>query len=359
MWRSAYRLRLKKRSAVSSMLVAIVSAAIIVTAVGGFVYYGYYSGPVKPGSPLLVFSADLYTAESSYLYGGFSNATGIPYAAPKSAGSTALATQISQGAPVSDFISVSKSALEQAGLGAQYSGWGIAFASDQMSIGYSGAAGQSPGVQSVLGAYDSAAAANTSSDWKAFFTVLTSGSVKVGISNPNTDPAGFRGWIVLEAAGQAYAGNQSYFVDRLLHADANVTGASAAALVAPLQAGDLQFLFMYKSAAVSHGLTTLVLPSQINLGDAALASAYSSFTYTTTAGVQKGGPILLFITVPRTSANTDYALQFAVYVVQHAPSMANFGMVPLSPPRLYNSTAVPSQIAQLVTSGEIVSSGSI
>ncbi|HMD79579.1 MAG TPA: substrate-binding domain-containing protein, partial [Nitrososphaerales archaeon] len=305
-----------ERSAISYLTVAVVLVVVVVAAVGAYSFYTYYVS--KPSSPLLVDSADLYTTESSYLYGGFSNATGIPYAAPKSAGSTALAAQIKAGSPVSVFISVSKAALEPSLLGSRSAGWGVAFVNDQMSIGYSSASGQPAGFQTVLNDYQKAVATNATSAWNSFFVDLTAGSVKVGISNPNTDPAGYRGWMVLEAAGQAFDGNKSYFVSRLLDSRANVTGASAAALVAPLQAGRIQFLMMYKSAALSHGLTAMLLPRHINLGDITLGSYYSQFTYATSTGVQKGGPVLLFATVPNNATETTQALDFLVYIVQHS-----------------------------------------
>jgi molybdate/tungstate transport system substrate-binding protein len=351
-------LRPHSRHAVSRPIVALVVVVLVAASAGSYAYFTYYGGS-KPASPLLIFSADLYTAESHYLYSGFANSTGLPFLEPKGAGSFALATQIAQGSPVSDFISVSKSALESAYLGSQSPGWGVAFASDQMSIGYSTGSGQPAGFQTILADYQAAAASNASADWKSFFSDLTSGSVKVGISNPNTDPAGYRAWIVLEAAGGFYAGNQSYYVDRLIQSKANLTGASAAALVAPLQAGQIQFLFMYKSAAISHGLTPMALPRHVNLGDPALGSYYSQFTYALTAGVQRGGAILLFITVPKNSTETANALKFVVYVVQNSPQMSSFGLVPLAPPQLYNSTDVPAPIAQLLSSGAIVRSGSI
>jgi molybdate/tungstate transport system substrate-binding protein len=351
-------LKLHERPAISSVIVAVVLTAIVAAAVGAYSFYTYYYVS-KPSSPLLVDSADLYTSESSYLYSGFSNATGIPYAAPKSAGSTALAAQIKAGSPVSVFISVSKSALEPSLLGNRSAGWGVAFVNDQMSIGYSSATGQPAGFQTVLNGYQKAVATNATSAWNSFFVDLTAGSVKVGISNPNTDPAGYRGWMVLEAAGQAFDGNKSYFVNRLLDAKANVTGASAAALVAPLQAGQIQFLMMYKSAALSHRLTAMLLPRHINLGDITLGSYYSQFTYTTSTGVQKGGPILLFATVPNNATETTQALNFVVYIVQHSSTLSSYGLVVLSPALLYNSTDVPSPIASLLSQGLLKASGPI
>jgi molybdate/tungstate transport system substrate-binding protein len=347
-----------RRKAISRTLVAIIVIVLVAASAGAYVLYSYYY-VLKPSSPLLVFSADLYTSESEYLYSGFSNTTGIPYATPNSAGSTALAAQIKAGSPVSVFISVSKPALESSLLGNRYSGWGIAFVNDQMAIGYTNATGQPAGFQTVLADYQRASASNASSDWNSFFTDLTSGSVKVGISNPNTDPAGYRGWMVLEAAGKAYAGDNTYFVDRMLQAKANVTGASAAALVAPLQAGQIQFLFMYKSAIKSHNLNPMLLPRHINLGDTTLSSSYSQFTYTTSSGVQKGGAILLFVTVPNNSTETTQALNLVVYIVQHSASLSSYGLVVLSPALLYNSTDVPAPIASLLAQGQLKAAGPI
>jgi molybdate/tungstate transport system substrate-binding protein len=344
--------------AISRAVLAILIVVIVVAASVAYAYYASYSAP-KSVSPLLVDSADLYTAESSYLYSGFSNATGIPYAAPRSAGSTALAAQIKAGSPVSVFISVSKAALEPSLLGNRSSEWGIAFASDQMAIGYASTGGQPTRFQTILNDYTKAVATNDSSEWNSFFVDLTSGWVKVGISNPNTDPAGYRSWLVLEAAGQAFDGNQSYFVDRMLQANANVTGANAAALLAPLEAGKIQFLFMYKSAVLSHGLTAMLLPPGLNLGDITLGSYYSQFSYNTSAGPQKGGPILLFVTVPNNSTETTEALNFVAYIVGHSATMSNFGLVVLSPALLYNSTDVPSPIATLLAQGLLKSGGPI
>jgi molybdate/tungstate transport system substrate-binding protein len=351
-------MRLSERAAISRLIVAVALIIVVVAAAGAYAVYTYYYVS-KQSTPLLVDTADLYVAESSYLYSAFSNSTGIPYATPHSAGSTALAAQLKAGSPDSVFVSVSKQALESSLMGNRSSGWGIAFVNDQMSIGYASSSGQPSGFQAILNDYTTASATNSSSAWNSFFTDLTSGSVKVGISNPNTDPAGYRAWLVLEAAGQSFDGNRSYFTDRMLQAKANVTGASAAMLVAPLQAGQIQFLFMYKSAAISHGLTAMLLPRHIDLGDTTLGSYYSQFTYTTSAGVQKGGPVLLFVTVPNNSTETTQALNFVVYIIQHSSTMSSYGLVVLSPALLYNSTDVPAPIANLLAQGLLKASGPI
>jgi molybdate/tungstate transport system substrate-binding protein len=313
-----------------------------------------------PSSPLILYSADAYVLESTTLENAFTNSTGITMAPPKSAGSLLLARQISEGNPVSVFISVSRSAVEPSHLGNESSGWAIAFASDQMALAYSNVTLQNPAANATVAAYNSAIASNTTKAWNNFFSVVSSGSVKVGFGNPNADPAGYRGWIVLEAAGQAYANNSSFFGNRMISNDGNVTAASAADLVGPLQTGQIQFLFIYKSAAIAHKLNYLQLPDQVNLGSPKYSQFYSKFSYELTSGVETGGVITLWITVPADSTDTTDSLQFVVFVVKNSPTMlSQFGLNPLTPARLYNSTTVPQPLQELVTQGYLQPSGTL
>ena len=70
------------------------------------------------------------------------------------------------------------------------------------------------------------------------------------------------------------------------------------------QAGQIQFLFIYKSAAVSDGLNFIALDCHVNLGSPSLGSFYSQFSYTDSAGKTTGAPIILCITVPLSAVNT-------------------------------------------------------
>jgi molybdate/tungstate transport system substrate-binding protein len=311
------------------------------------------SSSSSSGSGLILYSADAYVNETQTLENGFTTQTGVPTLPPKSAGSLTLAQEIAQGDPVSAFVSASKTAVQPATLKNESSGWAVSFATDQMAIVYSDATLQNSAGMNVIDAYNSAVSSNTTQAWGAFYQNLTSGSVKVGISNPNADPAGYRAWLVLEAAGYIYAsGNSSYFVDRMLSTKGNLTGASAADLVAPLQAGQVQFLFIYKSSAISQKLNYFELPSGVNLGSSSYNSFYSQFTYTITSGVQKGGAIALFITVPKDSIDYSGSVDFVVYVVQNAQALKPFGLS-IPTPVLLNNTSVPQPIQQLVMSGQL------
>lgn len=340
--------------AISKLVLAVILIVLVFLASAGAYFL------TRPaGGSLIIYSADAYVSEVSYLSQGFSNQSGIQTSPPKGGGTFSLAQQIAGGNPVSVFVSVSRSAVTSSYLKGEAPGWAVAFASDQMALAYSNASASNPKAQELIRAYEAAASSNSSSEWFDFYSNLTSGSVKVGMSNPAADPAGLRGWLVLEAAGTVYAQNKSYFASRMLQNLGNTTGASAADLVAPLESGEIQFLFIYRSAAVSHGLEYLELPSSVNFGDAGYASFYSQFTYSTSKGVESGSPILLFVTVPADATNPSGSLSFVSYIVQHRSEMERFGLTPLSPAVLYNDTSVPSQISKLVSQGEVSLGGKL
>ena len=336
------------------MVVAILVAALAAYLALGAL--GSTGSTTTSASPLVSFSADAYTEEATSLLAGFSQNTGIAVAPVKSGGSFADANQIAAGAPDDVFISVALSAAAPSYLKNYSANWAIGFASDQMVIAYSN---ESAGSEvATLG--DAAASTNSTSDWNAFFSALTSGSVKVGIGDPAADPAGLRGWLVLEAAGFLYAGgNTQQYSGALIRNNANVTGAHAAALVAPLQSGQIQFLFIYRSAAVADHLGYVALDRHINLGDPALGGFYSEFTYTDAAGRSSGSPIVLCITVPLSSVNTAEALQFVQYVVRNAGTLTIYGLQPFSPARLYSNTTPPAAVNDLVTEGLVAQAGSL
>ena len=306
--------------------------------------------------PLIAFSADAYAVEATALLQGFSRSTGVPVAPVKSGGSFADANQIAAGAPDDVFISVALSATSSKYLKNLTSNWAVGFASDQMVLAYSNATS----AQTVASEGKAASASNSTSDWNTFFTSLTSGQVKVGISDPVADPAGLRGWLVLEAAGFLYAGgNQGAYAGTLLKSGANVTGAHAAALVAPLQSGQIQFLFIYRSTAVADHLAFIQLDRHVNLGDPSLGGFYSKFSYTDSAGVNVAAPIILCVTVPLSSTNPTEAYAFVAYVVKNTGTLSAYGLQPFTPARLYDNVDPPAVIAELVSQGLLVTAGSL
>lgn len=327
--------------------------AIIVIGVAGYLGLHYISGNSSQ-SPLIVYSADAYVQETNYYLNGFHNSSGSQVVAAKGGGSYTDARQIGQGDPANAFISVALESYNQSYLGSRYTGWTVAFASDQLVLAYSNAT-QTTEVDNIVNQFSSALTGNSSSQFAGAYGNLTSGKVKVGISDPSSDPAGLRGWISLEIAGELYGGgNQSYFTSRLASSGGLTNSSSAAQLVSPLTTGQIQFLFIYKSAAISKGLPYVSLPSHVNFGDPALASYYSSFTYKTASGVSHGSIIMLYVSaLANNGAMNSNALNFVGYTLNHSSAMADFGLKPLQKPVLYNNTAPPAMIRGMVDSGKV------
>lgn len=308
--------------------------------------------------PLVSYAADAYTAEVTALLQGFSKATGSQVAPLKTGGSFADANAIAAGAPDDVFVSVALSATSSQYLKNLTSGWAVAFATDQMVVAYTNGT-QTSAAANVISLGATAEQSNATSDWNSFYSALTGGTVSIGISNPVSDPAGLRGWLVLEAAGYLYgSGNQQQYVSALLQDKGNVTGTNAAALVSPLESGQIQFLFIYKSAAIADGLKYIALDPHVNLGSPSLSSFYSKFAYTDSAGTTKGSTIALCVTIPLSAVNTAEAEEFVQYVVQNKNSLSQYGLQPLAPALLYG-TSPPAPVQSLVTQGLIEQAGAL
>ncbi len=332
----------------------VVIVAVTVVAVGILAGSVYFRG--SSSSPLIVYAADAYVQETNLFLSGFHNSTGIPVLSAKGGGSFTDAREIGQGDPSNAFVSVALQSYNKSFLGSRYSGWALAFASDQLVLAYSSNTGE---VANIVSEFNSAAIDNSTSTYASAFSNLTSGLVKVGISDPSSDPAGLRGWLSLEIAGYLYAGGKdNFYTERLTTNGGVVNGSSAATLVSPLITGQIQFLFIYKSAAISKGLDYVELPSMLNFGDPSLSSFYSGFTYNTAEGLQAGSTIFIFITsLAGNGGLTNESLIFSAFVIENRMNLSSFGLSPLMVPLLYSNLVPPTQIQQMLEKGMITSAG--
>ena len=339
----------------------IIAPVITVMLLIAGIYIAYSDFLQNGGSaPVITYAADAYVGETNYLLQGFHNSTGIAVTQAKGGGSYTDAREIAQGAPANVFVSVALNTYNSGYLGNRYSGWAVAFASDQLVLAYSNAT-HTRAVNSIVDEISRGLASNNSTYFTNAFVNLTSGNVSVGISDPNSDPAGLRGWLSLEIAGYLYGGkDQQYFIKRIDAKGSNVSGPNAAELVSPLISGNIQFLFIYKSAAIAHGLSYVSLPDAMNFGNGSLSGFYSGFSFNTTAGVIRGSSIFLFISaLAGNGALSNSSLKFVQYVVLNNINMSEFGMTPLSTCLLFNDTSPPTGILNMVQEGKLRLGGSI
>jgi len=335
--------------------IVIILAVLILIIVTISLYYFN----IQQSQPLIVYCADAYTIEINELLSLFHNKTGIPVAPVHGGGSLALAREIAGGVPVSTFVSVALEAYTQPYLKSRYSGWAISFVTDEMSIAYSNATLLNPIAKQIIDLFEKARNTNSTYDYFLAFSNLTSGIIKVGIANPNDDPAGFRGWLVLKMAGYLYANSTDFFVNRIVKNNGNVTGSHAAELVSPLVYGQIQFLFIYRSAAIAKKLYYIPLPPQINLGSQKYSQFYSKFKIDLAKGPIYGSPIYLSISVPKDATNIDATYKFVEFVIENNVLLTKYGLNPLIPSLLFNNTNVSEEIMNLIKSNKVIIAGSL
>lgn len=327
---------MNRRGKVISVIILVV---VIITA--GYVSLSYSSGQKES---FIVYSADAYVPEVNSLLSSFHNYSGIATSPVKGGGSYVDASEISMGSPASVFISVSLQSYGKSYLGNYSSGWALAFAADQIVLAYSSATLSNPYAKSIISQFNQAVPVNNSRILSEAFSNLSSGKVKVGISNPLTDPAGVRAWLTMQMAGFLYHnGNSSYFSSLMVGNGANYTSSNAAELVSPLTEGQIQFLFIYKSSAITHGLKYVTLPDAVNQGNTSDSGFYSQFSYTAGGKTTYGSPILLFVSIINNGTAHSESEKFVSYLINNTEVFANRGLVLQSPMLLYgNADNVPA-----------------
>jgi len=154
------------------------------------------------------------------------------------------------------------------------------------------------------------------SNW---YEILLEKDVTFGRSDPNADPCGYRAVLVtilaekfynrLGLAAQILAGNQRYIRPKEVD------------LLALLETGELDYIFIYRSVAEQHKLKYITLPDHINLKKAELADFYKSASVCVTGKkpgtfIQKvGAPIIYGVTISKNAPNRKLALAFLAFLL--------------------------------------------
>ncbi len=165
--------------------------------------------------------------------------------------------------------------------------------------------------------------------------------VRVGMSDPNQDPCGYRSLFCTVLAEDAHPG----LFDELVGANANVTivrnesgvvvrvpSASRYTgrlvmrpketdLLALLETGVLDCVFIYRSVAGQHGLDFIEFPDEVSLSRAELKDHYGRVSIVQFADnaarhvTVQAGPIVYGITVPRGAPNPGAAEAFVRFAI--------------------------------------------
>jgi len=197
----------------------------------------------------------------------------------------------------------------------------------------------------------------TAENWTEIFLRK---DVKVGHSNPNMDPCGYRSMLVTQLAEDYY--KQPDFFKKLFgygesytngEEDTNkvIVRPKETDLLGLIEAGVYDYLYIYKSVAEQHGLKYITLPEEVSLKSAKFAKDYKKATFKINGKkpgtwiTKKGGPMVYGITVAQNSVspvNKDGAVKLVNFILspEGQAIMEKNGQGAINPPVITGDASI-------------------
>lgn len=184
--------------------------------------------------------------------------------------------------------------------------------------------------------------------------------VVVGHSNPNLDPCGYRSMLVTELAEKYYIKPGFYnklfgYGDHYEVGEENskkvVVRPKETDLLGLLEAGQYDYLYIYKSVADQHHLKYVTLPEAISLKSARYDDVYSQVSFNTDGKkpgevvVQKGSPMVYGLSIfqdDKSPVNKAGAIAFVNFVLsaEGQAIMKKNGQDTLNPPVITGDASI-------------------
>jgi molybdate/tungstate transport system substrate-binding protein len=226
----------------------------------------------------------------------------------EAAGSRACARKISDLGRRCDVMASADYTVIDTLLIPDHADWNIKLATNEMTIVYSG---KSRG-----------AAELTAANWHQ---VLLRKNVAFGRSDPNADPCGYRAVLSMKLAEKHY--KLPGLAGKLLAKNKYIRPKETD-LLALLEVGEIDYIFLYRSVAEQHQLKRLILPDRINLKKPELADFYKTASVDIsgkkpgTKVTKRGAPMVYGVTIPRNAPNREAALAFMEFLLSKDKGMA-------------------------------------
>lgn len=257
----------------------------------------------------------------------------------EAAGSVECARKISElGKPCDLFASADYKVIDKL-LIPDFASWNIPFAGNEMAIVY----------------HDKSRYANeiNLSNW---LDILLKDDVAYGRSDPNSDPCGYRTVMTLKLSEIYY--QNAGIAENVLQKDKKYIRPKEVDLLALLEAGAIDYIFLYKSVAVQHNLKYLSLPLEVNLSSPSHESTYSKVDVEVIGNtpnstvIMVGEPMVYGLTIPKSSKNPELAVAFAKFFLSQNGGLAilkQMGQTPVvpSPTSTFDSIPEPLKVFAL------------
>lgn len=203
-----------------------------------------------------------------------------------------------------------------------YADWNISFATNEMAIMYGPGSKFSKEING--------------DNW---YKILLREGVEYGHSDPNCDPCGYRTMLVWQLSEKHYQVPGLY--QKLINGcPLKNVRPKETDLIAMLEVGQIDYLFIYRSVCEQHKMPLVMLPIEINLKSVRYEAFYREAKIKVSGKkpgefiVKTGKPMVYGITIPKSAPNRDVAARFVAFAVgpEGQEIMRRNGQPPISPP---------------------------
>ncbi len=181
--------------------------------------------------------------------------------------------------------------------------------------------------------------------------ILLRPDVQYGHSDPNSDPCGYRAILTWQLAEKHYkiAGLYNRLTTKMPTKNIRPKEVD---LIALLEAGELDYIFIYRSVAEQHQARYIILPGEINLKLPQWASFYRTASVEITGEKpgeriqMQGAPMLYGITMPKNAPNPEGGILFISFILgkEGQEIMKRNGQPEIIPPLVDNQEKLPEAL---------------
>lgn len=185
----------------------------------------------------------------------------------------------------------------------EHASWSIKFATNEMVLVYHDASKYSQEI--------------TADNW---YDILLKKDVAFGRSDPNLDPCGYRAVFSMELAEEYY--KKKGLSEGLLKKELGLIRPKETDLLALLEVGEIDYIFLYRSLAEQHGLKFIIFPDEVNLKKEELNGLYERASIALTGKTphsfvtQKGGAMIYGVTIPKNASHPKLAKAFVEFLLE-------------------------------------------
>ena len=265
--------------------------------------------PAQVSGDLMVFHAGSLSTPFAQIAAAFEQAHPAVRVLREAAGSRACARKIADLGRTCDVFASADYSVINTLLIPGHADWCIRFASNEMAIAYTPSSRHAGEIGR--------------DNW---YRTLLRDDVAFGRSDPNADPCGYRTVLTAKLAEKHY--REPGLAERLLHKDRRYIRPKETDLLALLEVGAIDYVFIYRSVAQQHKLKYVALPDEVNLKKPELTDWYRCATVEVSGKkpgevlVKRGEPMIYGVTIPKNAPNRAAALAFVAFLLNDKKGLA-------------------------------------